>query len=587
VIRRVKKALQKTKNNSAPGLDGISWQLLKKIQGTPLGRAIIEDVAQVADMGKETRMPEEWREMKMVMLLKPGKDQTRVRGWRPIVLANTVSKLAEKIVAQELQEREELWHEGAFAGRKGRGAIDSVMLMNMIREKHPEGEIIGRDAQSAFNTLRREVVRKILEKHRQLAKWIDDWLAPRTFDMEVDGKTIGRTQMTGGTPQGSPFSPALFTIYMSSVVWKAEAKLRERKHMPLRKPKEGRYWPLSFIDDVNGVCVGNEKEVDEALKEAGDEAGIRWDGEKNWRGKHGKHLGVTMGDQRRHQKYRSEKAKAAWSLVRNLSKLAAPAKRRVVVQQILPILTYGCELYHEPSEQQQRLAAECQRWVVGAYRGSHKSKVEELTGIGELGRVMLCKRVRWAASVYGRNIPVLREIAEPILKKWVEEDAELQWMRQKTTGHRGVRVTELVEEQVEDWTDGSRFDGRAAAATATAAMYLGTMATVADAEELGVSLAWEKQDVVALDSKGMIERIQTLQDSQPRSWIEERLVQQMTERTRTLMWVKGHSGVEGNEKADRRAKEEVEMGERMHKPDIVTPAGIRQAFRPHEKAPRH
>jgi len=113
------------------------------------------------------------------------------------------------------------------------------------------------------------------------------------------------------------------------------------------------------------------------------------------------------------------------------------------------------------------------------------------------------------------------------------------------------------------------------------------MATVADAEELGVSLAWEKGDVGALDSKGVIERIQGLTHQQPRSWIEERLGKQMEERPRTLMWVKGHSGVEGNEMADTRAKREVEWGQRMHLPDIVTPAGIRQAFRLYNRTPEH
>jgi len=130
-------------------------------------------------------------------------------------------------------------------------------------------------------------------------------------------------------------------------------------------------------------------------------------------------------------------------------------------------------------------------------------------------------------------------------------------------------------------------EDRAAAATTTRAEYLGGVATVADAEELGVSLAWEDHDVVALDSKGVIQRIQGLRDQQPRSWIEERIVRQMVERPRTLMWVKGHDGVEGNERADARAKKEVKRGKRMHKPDIVTPAGIRQNHRLHAGAPAH
>jgi len=41
---------------------------------------------------------------------------------------------------------------------------------------------------------------------------------------------------------------------------------------------------------------------------------------------------------------------------------------------------------------------------------------------------------------------------------------------------------------VEEWTDGSRLEGRAAGTTRGEGQYLGTMATVADAEELGVTI---------------------------------------------------------------------------------------------------
>ena len=44
----------------------------------------------------------------------------------------------------------------------------------------------------------------------------------------------------------------------------------------------------------------------------------------------------------------------------------------------------------------------------------------------------------------------------------------------------------------------------------TEAQYLGMMAAVADAEALGISLAWESGDVVALDSQGVIQRVRGL-----------------------------------------------------------------------------
>jgi len=174
----------------------------------------------MAEIGNGYYGQEEWRGMTMVMIPKPGKDHSKVKGWRPIVLLNSVGKLADKVVAQILGKKEELFHERAFTGRKGRGAIDSVMLMDELRKK-VGGEVYGRDIKSAFNSLDREMVRKILTGHDDLREYVDHFLRPRKFEVRVNGRRIGEGTMVGGTPQGPPLSPARFTVYMSAMVWKA------------------------------------------------------------------------------------------------------------------------------------------------------------------------------------------------------------------------------------------------------------------------------------------------------------------------------------------------------------------------------
>jgi len=62
---------------------------------------------------------------------------------------------------------------------------------------------------------------------------------------------------------------------MSSVVWDAEKRLTQWPGRELRRERRVSYWPLSFIDGVNGVRVGGEQELDNALEAAGQAAGIR------------------------------------------------------------------------------------------------------------------------------------------------------------------------------------------------------------------------------------------------------------------------------------------------------------------------
>jgi len=299
---------------------------------------------------------------------------------------------------------------------------------------------------------------------------------------------------------------------------------------------------------------------------------------------------------KKHWKFRTGRTEAAFNMIRRLTRLPPEEKRKIVVGQLIPILIYGSELHEEPLEEAKRLLRKLARWVAMGYKGSNENKIEDITGIGKLEDLTHVKRVRWAASVYARDEAELRPRAERILREELggEEDVVLTWLgggsegiwplggTPKNGAGTETRPGERPQPKRIGYTDGSRIEGRAAAATAEGSIYLGSLATVMDAELLGIAGAWEEgYTEVRSDSQAAVKRCRNLASGtqEVRSWIDERVIRAEKLRGgRQVEWVKGHSGVEGNEEADKRAKEGVEKGVWRSDPSLATPAGIRQAY---------
>ena len=104
LVADMRKALSATNSNSAPGPDRISYRLLKEIKETKLGEQTLGILADFLT-GRRTILlgKGDGREVTVVMIPKEGKDLTRAKGWRPIMLINCLLKLMDKVVANELQ----------------------------------------------------------------------------------------------------------------------------------------------------------------------------------------------------------------------------------------------------------------------------------------------------------------------------------------------------------------------------------------------------------------------------------------------------------------------------------------------------
>ena len=143
------------------------------------------------------------------------------------------------------------------------------------------------------------------------------------------------------------------------------------------------------------------------LQKAAESVKLEWDEAKDWEGKGAPHLGVYIGDAKQHWKERLKKAKGMWECVRRLTRLPPLAKRTIVCGQLIPILCYDCEAFTEPNEEMRRLVRTWSRWVIGAWAGSNALKVESISGIDDLDEWFRKRKIRWAASVYGRHLPAL------------------------------------------------------------------------------------------------------------------------------------------------------------------------------------
>lgn len=84
--------------------------------------------------------------------------------------------------------------------------------------------------------------------------------------------------------------------------------------------------------------------------------------------------------------------------------------------------------------------------------------MEELGEVCDLDRAIQNKRVRWAASVYGRALPALRGIAEKVLREYLDSEVELRWMR-GVVSHAEVLAVDFGESKVGEYSDGSRAEG--------------------------------------------------------------------------------------------------------------------------------
>ena len=248
-----KEKLKVAKSTSAPGEDGITYQLLKQSPDI-LFVKLIQILNFCMIIGY---FPKQWKDAKVIMVQKPGKDHTNPKNYRPISLLPAISKIFERILCVRLvaflEENAILNHYQA-GYRKGRSTQEHIFRLaqqvyNGFKTRSCTCAVF-LDCEAAFDAVwTNGLMFKLsqLNLPKNFLRLLCSFLKDRTLRVHVEDAKSRMIRLKAGTPQGSCLSPILFSIHVND--------------MPLQEMPGCQ--PSQFADDVGMWSTG--KTVKEAV----------------------------------------------------------------------------------------------------------------------------------------------------------------------------------------------------------------------------------------------------------------------------------------------------------------------------------
>ena len=270
VMEWVCDALSGTKNNCAAGPDGVGYRLIKAIRDTRLGSDLLGKVVSALRGGY---IPDRWRDMRVVLIPKPGRDLTQTKNWRPLNLINCIGKLGEKVVANRIQEEgSSILHPQEYGSVRGRAAVD-VLYRSVVKARQylESGGSVGWafwDVKGGFQNVRSaEVLSRIggCGPLRCWLSWLERFMSPREFEVAWDGSVRSKGAATKGVPQGSPLCPVLVLVFMAPILEEMERRVKEEVgRVDVQFP--------SYVDDLqcgldNKRIAGEEEDKRERMQD--------------------------------------------------------------------------------------------------------------------------------------------------------------------------------------------------------------------------------------------------------------------------------------------------------------------------------
>jgi hypothetical protein len=263
----------KTCKDSAPGPDGISYSIYKKLWPV-MGGIILESWRYSQQIG---RMPESNLESIITILPKEGKDTSDIRNWRPITLTNCDAKIITKCIANKMiKVIEDVIDVNQTAYVKGRSVSDNLrgitFMKNRCEEEGIDAVLISLDAKKAFDSVSHEYIANILGHYgfgENLINTFKTLYNGITAKINVNGFMGNKINICRGVKQGDALSCALFILCIDPLIrninlnTKIEPIDRETKISKLKYTQKC----TGYADDISVICKNNSDSIRNVFRE--------------------------------------------------------------------------------------------------------------------------------------------------------------------------------------------------------------------------------------------------------------------------------------------------------------------------------
>ncbi|XP_077541080.1 uncharacterized protein LOC144153302 [Haemaphysalis longicornis] len=206
---------------SAPGIDGVTYQMLRNLDVTHLGPLLrLFNHAWTTGI-----LPAAWLVGLVSPILKVGKPPSEPESYRPVSLTSTAGKVLEHVALARLQwiaDQRAVFREQQSGFRRHRCTADSlgdvVSMLEQVRHDKEVAYLLLLDMKAAFDTVPHGAILEALDGLGvvgHLKAYVQAFLAGRTFRVKVGRATSSPRDVCSGVPQGGVLSPFLFNLVLA------------------------------------------------------------------------------------------------------------------------------------------------------------------------------------------------------------------------------------------------------------------------------------------------------------------------------------------------------------------------------------